>query len=231
MTLVLPPKPFTRMVHARPGVLSQPIEGVGKGARVGVVADVRVTGKMHITDTFTNLDKFAMVYGGLPFFGGDPYIDAGKLAGRGLVRHKVQAMSDNGRANAVIGSLAGGKTRLVICGDALFNTYYGIEVETGIINNKLHIIKGRGNAATVTKHATVSVAWANSDSVSVWYDEPNHTIRAYRNNTQVTSLAVRANEINHGPGFRNHGVAVGVDLFLGVINVGALFTSYEYLDV
>ncbi|DAZ90369.1 hypothetical protein [Mycobacteroides abscessus] len=231
MTLVRAPKMFTRMVEPRPGVLSQPINGVGKGSSAAIEAGVRITGKVSVTDDFSTLNKFTMVYGGLPFIGGDPFIDTGKLAGHGVVRHRVQALSDNGKATAVIGSLASGKTRLMIDADPLFNTFYGIEVETGIINNKLHIIKGRGNAATVTKHATVNVTWAASDQVAVWFDEAAETIRAYRNGTQISSLPVRRNEISHGPGFRHHGVAVGVDLFLGVINVGALFTSYAFADM
>ena len=202
-----------------------------KGALVDAAYDLTVTGKLSVTSDLSNLDQFVTL-------AGKPTIASGILGGGAVVRHRAEALSDAHKVTVTIGSVAPGKTRLVICSDADFTKYYGLEIETGLINNKFHIIKGRGTDALldgyifseVDKFDTTTVFTAVGDQVSVWYDRAHDMIRGYKGATEVVQLAVDPREIAHGVGNRHHGVAVGVDLVFS-LNPGALPTAYTAVDV
>lgn len=200
--------------------------------------------KVHIFDAFTSLDNFVVLSGG-------PLITSGRLSGVGVVRHKDKCATDNYKVTAVVGSSDDGKTMLITCGSAGFDRFYGLEIENGVID-QFHIIKGTNLTWTTSfsifgisiglpsllvglfsafsnlfHYSTQPQIVTTGDTVAIWFDQPNSTVRAYKNNTEVTSLVVPPHEIPHGEEFRYFGVMQG-SLFS--FN-GVQFTSIEAQDV
>jgi hypothetical protein len=222
--------------------------GRGFGVTINTPTEVTVTPKLAATEDFSSLDNFVTVYG-------TPVIQSGKLAGQAVVRYKNQALTDSHKVSTVVGAQNTGTTRLVICGDESFLRYYALQISVGITGSALSIIRGTGARSVesstgligalfslffslfslfskdTTTEAFQTVTLDVDDEVSFWYDEDTSTLRAYVNDVEETSLAVPRGEIPHGPGFRWAGVAVGLDLFLNVLNAGPLMTSFALDDV
>lgn len=205
---------------------------LGKSALAGVRRNTTTVVKASVSNDFSSLDDFVVL-------ARDPEISSGRLSGEGVVRHRDQMHTDEFLVEAEVGIKPSGKTRIVTCGSATFSSFYGLEVETGIINNKLHIIKGSGTTALldggiiseVDKYSTINRTVEIGDKVGVWFDRAAGMVRGYVNQSQVISLPVPKWEIPHGDGFRYWGVAQGVDLFLGFLNPGVEFTSITAEDV
>ncbi|WP_301119745.1 hypothetical protein [Mycolicibacterium fortuitum] len=199
---------------------------------MNVDRELAIAGKFNGSSDFTTLDAWTTLTG-------EPLNAGGLLAGEAVLRFNAQALTDSHKATVKVGQIYPGKTRLWICSDVYATVYYGLEIETGLINNKFHIIKGRGTDALldgyifseVDKFETTNRTVNLGDDCSVWYDEPNHTIRAYHGAVEVCALEVDPYEIPHGAGNRYHGVAIGVDLVFDVLNKGMVPTSYTALDV
>jgi len=219
----------------------------GKSALSGVVRATTATVKAHITDTFTTLDNFVVLANYLNTLN----VVGGVLGGVGAVRHKNQCATDNYTVSAVVGSAANGVTRLVTCASPGFDRFYALEIENSA-TDQFHIVKGTGLSWT-TSSGIFGVAiglinlllgifssfvllfpWISQaqsvtagDTVKVWWDEPNSTIRAYKNGVEVTNLPVSREEIPHGDGFRYFGVMQGVTY----LSAGIKFTSIDAQDV
>jgi hypothetical protein len=217
----------------------------GVGVLVNTSTEMTVTPKLSAADDFTNLSKWITVYG-------TPGITSGMLSGDGVVRYQNQAMTDNMKASAVVGSIGTGKTRLIICADESVTRYYALEVSRGLTTT-FSIIKGNSAnsvetasssligalfslffslfsifSESTTKFDTTTVTLNVSDEVSIWFDRDASTIRTYINDVATAcSIEVPRSEIPHGPGFRNAGVAQGIT----ALNPGVRFTSYTLEDV
>ncbi|WP_396903028.1 hypothetical protein [Mycolicibacterium sp.] len=220
--------PFTSSAAPRPPVIAAPF---GKSAIPRIEHRSAASVKATIANAFDNLDDFVVL-------AGTPEIESGRLAGEGVIRHRDQMATDDYLVTATIGAWAVGKTRLVTCADESLAHWYGVEIETGVINNKLHIIKGHGAPAlldggifsVVDKFATINRTFAVNDTVGVWWDREYSAIRAYVNGVEVAKLPVPRYEIPHGPGFRHWGGAQGVDMVLNFLNEGVKFTSITAQD-
>lgn len=214
-----------------PDLLPVAARGILTGAR----HTTEVSAKTSLFDNFeSGLDQWVNVHGRLDTLNGDviaavSIFDPITLFDYGAGYHRTELLSDNQRAKITIqgGTIQSGKARIVICADPSFRRYYGLEIETGISNNRFHIIKGF-SPIDVKKFATVNRTVANGASAEVWMDWETSTIRAYYNGAQVTSLPVPAYEIQHGPGHRKTGVVMGVDW---VFAPGVQFETFEAWDV
>jgi hypothetical protein len=233
---------------SRPTLIAN--DGVQLGVSLNTVSALTVTPKATIEDPFDDLDDFVTIYG-------EPTISSGKLAGDGIVRHKTQALTDNHKVTAKVGSVNFGTTRLYCCADESLSSYYAVEVNSNLLlGDKVNFIKGVPGSSVesapgllgilnsilallfgllsifsrnVTPAATkTSTSFATNDEVSIWYDEPNTTVRIYKNSTELLAVPVPRGEIPHGPGYRWHGAAVGIEVDL--LNLGALFSSYKCQD-
>ncbi len=149
--------------------------------------------------------------------------------GYAAARHTTQLLSDSCRAKITVqdGFITAGKAAVVICADPQFTFYYGLVIETGIINNKFHIVRGTGPKSRQTL-ASAIVEIDPDDTAEIWYDRPNSTLRAYYNGSEVASYVVERNDIPHGPGRRYTGVVMGIDW---VFAPGVLFEDFEAWDV
>ncbi|MCG7610334.1 hypothetical protein [Mycobacterium sp. CnD-18-1] len=228
----------------RPPVVTAPR---GKSALPRVVARTAATVKATVLDTLDTLDNFVTVAGA-------PTITSGRLSGSGVVLHRDQAATDNYMVTAEIGAEANGKTWLVTCAGEGMDSFYALEVETGLALNQFHIIKGTSTPSVSTgilgfltpvvtlvlgffhgllddlldivRDVTTGQSVDPGDTVGIWWDEPNSTVRAYKNDVEVTSLPVDKWEIPHGPGYRRFGVVQGVDQ----LGAGVEFTSIQAAD-
>jgi len=219
----------------------------GKSALTKIFQRSTATVRAHIFDSFTTLDNFVVLANYLNSLD----TTGGQLGGYGAVRHKDQCATDNYRVKAVVGSAANGKTRLVTCASPGFDRFYALEIENSA-NDQFHIVKGTGLSWSTSagifgvaiglinlllgffSSFVLLIPWISQpqavlsgDVVEIWWDEPNSTIRVYRNGGQVTSLPVDREEIPHGDGYRYFGVMQGITY----LSPGVKFTSIEAYDI
>lgn len=184
--------------------------------------------KTEISDDFEgDLSNWVNVKGKLTVTSGN--INSDGLFGYAAGYHQTELLSDNCRAKVTIqdGFISAGKSCVVICADKRMDFYYGLVIETGIFNNKFHIVRGTGTKSREIL-ATASVEVDPDDTAEIWFDQPNSTLRAYYNGSQVASAVVDRNDIPHGSGRRFAGVIMGIDWF---ISPGVLFEDFEAWDV
>jgi hypothetical protein len=102
----------------------------------------------------------------------------------------------------------------------------------GILNSILALLFGLLSifSRNVTPAATATSTALNvDDEIAIWYDEPNTTVRIYKNTSEILTVVVPRGEIPHGEGNRWHGAAVGLEFDL--LNLGALLSSYTCADI
>jgi hypothetical protein len=203
------------------------VEGYAKGVLSQVEHFTKAKLRTEISDDFEDgLGSWVNVQGALRILSGNINSTAfGYAAGY----HRTQLLSDNCRAKVTIqdGLISSGRSCVVICADVRFQFYYGLVVETGIFNNKFHIVRGTGPKSRQVLD-TVTVEVDNNDSAEIWFDQTTSTLRAYYNGSEVLAVPVDRNDIPHGPGRRYCGVVMGIDWFL---SPGALFEDFEAWDV
>lgn len=227
-------------------------EGTGLGVLLNTDTILETTPKASISDTFTNLNDWVTIFG-------TPTIQSGNLAGEGLIRHKTQALTDSHKVAAIVGDDTNfGSTRLFCCADESLSSYYAVEIQNNLIfPDRVNFIKGVPGSSVqsapgllgilnsilalifgllsifsrdVTPFATAtSTALHNGDEIAIWYDQPNSTVRIYKNATAILNIPVPRGEIPHGEGNRWHGCAVGIEFDL--LHLGALLSSYTCVDI
>jgi hypothetical protein len=104
----------------------------------------------------------------------------------------------------------------------------------GILNSVLALLFGILSIFSTNVTAAATSTTTNlevGDEFSIWYDEPNSTVRIYKNAVALLNVAVPRGEIRHGEGNRWHGCAVGVEYVLLIFQFGALLESYTCVDM
>ena len=204
------------------------VAGYAKGGLSRVEHFNTVKLRTEIEDDFEDgVGAWINVQGKLKTFSGN--VAAADPFGYAAGYHQTQLLSDNCRAKVTIqdGIIAAGKACVFICSDVRMNFYYGLVVETGIINNRFHIVRGTGTKSRQIL-ATASVDVDPDDTAEIWYDQPNSVLRAYYNGSQVLAVPVDRNDIPHGPNRRYTGVVMGIDW---VFASGVLFEDFAAWDV
>jgi len=227
-------------------IMPQPLSGPHAKSALSALKIVTTASiKVHITDTFANLNNFAVLAGTMTA--------SGNLSGTGAVRHVDQVATDNYKVSAVIGANNFGKTWLVTCGSKSFDRFYALEIESAAQLGVFSIIKGTGVTASTSsgifgaligllgfivgffKDVVTNIRRDDSqnvmvdvgDKVTVWWDEPNSIVRAYKNDVEKIAFPVPPHEIPHGENYRYFGVVGGV----ADPDNGVYFTSIEAQDV
>lgn len=211
------------------------VEGYAKGVLSRVEQYNTFKCRTTISDDFeTDLSSWINVQGKLKISSGN--IDSDGLFGYAAGIHQTPLLSDNCRAKVKMqdGFISAGKSCVFICSDKRMNFYYGLVIETGLLNNKFHIVRGTGTKSRQIMElpdgdkASYTVEIDPDNEAEIWYDQPNSVIRAYYNGSQVLAVPVDRNDIPHGPGRRYSGVVMGIDWF---ISPGVLFEEFSAWDV
>lgn len=216
------------MTRLKQPVCPELVEGYAKGVLSQVEHYNTAVARTAISDDFEDgVGQWVNVVGKLGTLSGNVY--PVEFFGYAAAYHRTPLLSDNCRAKVVVqdGFIAAGKSCVWICGDSQMQFYYGLVIETGIINNKFHIVRGTG-PKTRQILATETIEIDPDDTCEIWFDQPNSTLRAYYNDSEVVSVSVDRNDIPHGPARRYAGVVMGIDWFVAP---GVLFESFDAWDV
>lgn len=135
---------------------------------------------------------------------------------------------DSVSINVKVLNVGAGKFTVAVCADYAMNTWLGIQFETGIVNNKVHIVTGTGPITAVYQDNAVANTTANGDVYTIKYNALSNTIACYKG-TSLTPLIEWTDEdgvVPHGEGFRYTGLIWNTSLF----TPGVEPTSWEAHD-
>ena len=214
--------------HPRPQLPAR-VAGYAKGALLELSIIGRAAGLSYIFDDFNDLDSWIPVHGTLQVSGGATSDVFGPLIGYAAARHATQMLTDNPRAKVTIqdGAIAWGESRVVICADERFNSYYGIAISKDALGSKVRIIRGK-SSISVDYYETTVVTLNAGDEFEVWYDRLDSTVRVFENGAQIAAKYFPPTDIPHGPGARWTGIVMSARWLL---DQGPRFDSFEAQDL
>lgn len=199
--------------------------GYAKGVQLGLDFDLNITALTSIVEPFGDVDDWVNVFGKIGL--ADGYV-WGPGISYAAAYHKTQLLTDNCRASVTIdNTLIFGEARVWVCGDQQMNRYYGVHIKHFLIGSTLSICRGKSSISADLYEET-TVALSGGDTIDVWYDRPNSTVRVYRNGAEVCKKYFTPNDIPHGDGCRYTGVTMGVNWLL---DIGPNFTDFSARDV
>lgn len=203
--------------------------GYAKGTLLEVDISIKATGLGYIYDDFDNVDDWVMVHGQLLVSGGATSDVYGPVVGYAAGRHRTQLLSDNCRAKVTIqdGVMAWGESRVVICADAMMNSYYGMAIRNGALGAHVELIRGT-SSISVDAYETTSISLSAGDEFEVWWDKLNSTLRVYQNGAEMASKYFTPTDIPHGPGCRYTGVVMSARWLL---DQGPRFDDFTATDI
>ncbi|ALA48442.1 minor tail protein [Mycobacterium phage Lolly9] len=122
---------------------------------------------------------------------------------------------DSVTINLKVLNVGAGKLNVIVCGDYTLETYMGIQFETGISNNRVRAITGKGPLEYDYQGTAVNNTTANGDVYQVKYNFLSNKLALYKG-TSLTPLLEWEdvdNIVPHGEGFRYTGLAWQTSLF------------------
>ncbi|QFG10256.1 minor tail protein [Mycobacterium phage DyoEdafos] len=123
-------------------------------------------------------------------------------------------------------NVGAGKFNVIVCADYQMQTYLGIQFETGISNNKVHVITGDGPLDWDYQGAAVDNTTANGDVYTIKYNDLLDTISCYKGTSLTPLIEASGLDVPHGEGFRYTGLAWNTAL----LSPGVEPTAWEAKD-
>ncbi|WP_195167316.1 LtfC-like domain-containing protein [Mycobacteroides abscessus] len=135
---------------------------------------------------------------------------------------------DSVTINVKVLNVGAGKFNVIVCSDYAMESYMGIQFETGIVNNKVHIITGKTPITWDYQGDPVNNTVANDDTYAVKYNFLSNTLSCYKGSslTPLIEWADTGHLIPHGEGFRYTGLSWNTAL----LSPGVEPTAWEAKD-
>jgi hypothetical protein len=110
----------------------------------------------------------------------------------------------------VVNTLNGGAglSTVALCSDINMTSYLGVQFETGLVNNKLHLVHGTGPTTMTDLVVPVANTVANTDTYGIVYEHASKTLAVYKGAslTPLISWVDDTNLIPHGQGYTYGGL-------------------------
>lgn len=178
-----------------------------------------------ITDTAMQwVDNFNRSYPGPKWvpLGGKVNIHNGSSLGpnypgfnKAAARYVYPMMMDSVTIVVKVNNMGAGKFNVMLCGDFSMTQWLGVQFETGLVNNKMHIVTGNGptdwnETGTVVNNTTVS-----GQVYTIKYNHLLNTVSVYKGSalTPMVEWTDDSNVLTHGEGFRYTGLGWSTSLF------------------
>jgi len=122
---------------------------------------------------------------------------------------------DSVSINVRVLNVGAGRFNVIVCGNYAMTEWLGISFETGIINNKVSVIKGNSPLTADFVGDAVNNTVANGDTYKVVYNHLAQTLSCYKNGNLSTPIISEdvAGLVPHGEGFRHVGLSWSTSLF------------------
>ncbi len=122
---------------------------------------------------------------------------------------------DSVSINVRVLNVGAGRFNVIVCGDYAMTEWLAISFETGITNNKVHVIKGNSPLTADFVGDPVNNTVANGDTYKVVYNHLGQTLSCYKNGNLSTPIISGdvAGLVPHGEGFRHVGLSWSTSLF------------------
>lgn len=106
------------------------------------------------------------------------------------------------------------KTTIILCADQRFSSYMGIQLESSLGTNHLHLGTGTGPYDFVDRAAPVTHDVVNGDDYTIVFDELTDKLFIYQgeNTTPLASWTDSMGIVPHGPGYTYFGMAFQASL-------------------
>lgn len=135
---------------------------------------------------------------------------------------------DDCTINVNVVNAGAGKTTIVLCSDQAMTSYLGVQIETGISNNKVHIVRGTAPLTMVDVMTAVNSTTANNDNFAIKYNSLTDTISVYKNDSSTALIAWTdaSHDVLHGAGYRY----MGFNFQASLLQAGVEITSWHAQD-
>lgn len=136
--------------------------------------------------------------------------------------------SDSVTITASMVNAGSGKCTLIVCSDYSMTTWLGVQFETGLINNRLWVVRGNGPTTWTTLGTSVANTLTTGDNYVIKYNNQSRTIACYKNSSlsPVISYTDTNDAIPNGAGYRYTGIVWNASL----LQIGAEPSSWSAKD-
>lgn len=120
---------------------------------------------------------------------------------------------DSVTINVKVLNAGAGKFNIMLCGDYELESWLGVQFETGLINNKVHVVTGDGPLGWDVQKSVDHTTESN-DVYTVKYNFLSNTVACYEGTdlTPVIDWEDEGNLVPHGEGFRYVGLGWSTSL-------------------
>jgi hypothetical protein len=119
-----------------------------------------------------------------------------------------------------------GKTTIVCCSDYSMDSYLGVQFESGLSNNFVHMVTGSG-PLSMTSYSSVSNTVLNNDTYQIKFNSLSNTLQVFKNgsNGALATLTDSVGVVPHGLGQRYFGASWQGSLISGGVEIVSIIAA------